>query len=140
MDKDHLSPRTRYRPTQEEQIFIGLDINHLQIQRLHPLIPVMAGHSLPPENFSRIGAVSDSPTMTKVLMRSMTLRKPAHAVSFHHSGIAPTFCPTDNIDPVSSLEDLSNCDFTTNLVGVGVIYPKLAEDCEGTGTGLLRMS
>ncbi len=100
----------------------------------------MACHSLPFENFSRVGAVSDSPTMAKVLMRSMTLREPAHAVSLHHSGIASTFCPTDNINPISSLEDLSDCDFATDLVAIGVINPKLAEDGEGTGTRLLRMS
>ena len=135
-----MSSRTRYRPTQEEQIFIWLDVNYLQIQCLHPIIPVMTCHSLPFENFSRIGAVSDSPTMAEVLMRSMTLRESAHAVSFHHSGIAPTFCPTDNVNPISRLEDLCNCNFTADLVAIGVIYPKLAEDSEGTGTSLLSMS
>jgi hypothetical protein len=140
MDEDNLSSRTRYGPTQEEQMVSRLDVNHLQIQGLHPLIPVVACHSLAFENFSRVGAVSDSPTMTKILMRAMTLRKPAHAVSFHHAGIAPTFCPTDDVDPISGLEDLSNRDFATDLVALDVIEPKLAQDSEGTGTGLLRMS
>ena len=140
MDENDLSSRTRYGPTQEEQIFIWLDVNDLQIQRLHPLIPVMAGHSLPFENFSGVGAVSDSPTMAKVLMCSMTLRKPAHAVSFHHSGIAPTFCPTNNVDPISRLEDLCYCNFTADLVAISVIYPKLAQNSEGTGTRFLSMS
>jgi len=140
MDENDLSSRTWYRPTQEEQIFIWLDVNYLQIQRLHPIIPVMACHSLPFENFSRVGAVSDSPTMTEILVCSMTLRESAHAVSFHHSGIAPTFCPTNNVDSISRLEDLSNGNFTTNLVVVDIIYPKLAEDSEGTGTRLLSMS
>ncbi len=73
-------------------------------------------------------------------MRSMTLRESAHAVSFHHSGIAPTFCPTNNVDPLSRLENLSNGNFTADLVVVDIIYPKLAEDSEGTGTRLLSMS
>ncbi|MCY4387707.1 MAG: hypothetical protein OXC18_11450 [Desulfurellaceae bacterium] len=73
-------------------------------------------------------------------MRSMTLRKPAHAVSFHHAGIAPTFCPADNVDSISRLEDVPNGYFTTDLVAINVIDPKLPEDSEGAGTGLLRMA
>ena len=31
MDKDNLSSRTRYGPTQEEEVLIWLDVNYLQI-------------------------------------------------------------------------------------------------------------
>ena len=78
--------------------------------------------------------------MTKVLMRSMALGKPTHPMSFHHSGKASTFRPTDNVDPVPKLEDLPNPDFTADLVAINVIYPELAEDGEWACARFLTMS
>jgi len=97
------------------------------MQSGHLVVAILSSHPLALKDTARKRAISNRPTVTKVLVGPVASGKAAHTVPLNDSSIPAPFGTSDDVDQFSWLKDLSDCQFATDFVVIDVSDAEFAQ-------------
>src|SRR5688572_26102681 len=133
---DGAAVRARNRAAEEDEILIRTDLDDLEVGDGHALVTHAARHALTLEDAPRIGAVTDRPAVTEILVGAVRAGETAEVVALHHAGRAFALAYAGHVDDVARLEHVGNAHVLTDLQRGVVADRELTQHAE---RALLRL-